>query len=209
MKKIALASAAMGGVALIAFGASGTFASFTDTGNLTSEAGAGTLVLNASSPSATARVDAMSLRPGESAKYAYFIKNAGNLPGTVDLSVAVTDAADTCNTQSERDVDSDCASAPGDFSRLATASVAYIGGVTKAADCTITAGPAAWTSPSGQLGQANGVRVDAYPLAAGASGCVVLTVKLPDTQSIADNAVQGDSASANVKVTLNQDNSAL
>jgi hypothetical protein len=205
VKKLIIVSAAMGGAALIAFGASGTFAAFNDTGNITSAAGAGTLVLTADAPDVTAPSTALHLQPGESASFAYFVKNAGDMDGFLGASVTVTDQENGCSG-SEVSADAGCVSPAdtGEFSKTATIKASYINS-NKKSDCT-TVNPAAHALPVPEgttLSQANvGTLVPAIvPVDHGQGGCVVLTVALPLS---ATNAVQGDKAQLTKTIDLEQ-----
>src|SRR5688572_7869922 len=107
MKKIALASAAMGGAALIAFGASGTFASFTDQATVTSSAvSAGSLEISATE-SATASIGGEDMAPGAKATRTFKLTNSGEgvtaVPSVQVLSIANQD--DGCTSKSEEAVD--------------------------------------------------------------------------------------------------------
>lgn len=202
MKKLAIASAAMGGAALVAFGASGTFAAFTDADQVTSTAGAGTLVLDATSRSATAPAEALDLNPGESASYAYWVKNAGTLPGTLDVAATVTDLEGGCASESELAADPTCDAANdrGEFSSAASLTVASAPSVQSAEACTITATQASpVTLP---LKNANGGTIKDVPAQPNQAACFILTIKLPKAET--GNAVQGDQASLAVDFVLEQ-----
>ena len=77
MKKIIIASAAMGGAALIAFGTSGTFASYQDTSQVKSSLAAGSIVLNVAGAQENANLNVTGLKPGTTTPlhYAYWIQN--------------------------------------------------------------------------------------------------------------------------------------
>jgi hypothetical protein len=205
MKKLVIGAAAMGGAALIAFGTSGTFAAFNDTASLANETGAGTLVLDASSsPTATAPAQAMNLKPGEKATYAYFVANGGTLAGTATASTSVTDWEHGCSSASERTDDPGCGNAtdPGDFSRLATFQAYYV--ATDKAGCTtdsLTSKQNWALAPANTtLAAIANQGIGDIPVAAGEGACVVVQVSLGDV----NNAVQGDSASLAVSFTLTQ-----
>lgn len=205
MKKIAIASAAMGGAALIAFGASGTFASFTDSSTESASAGAGTLVITSFDQVVPVTAEALDLAPGEQTQYAYFLRNDGSLPGNLTASVEdVSNLEDGCASASESaaeegacDVDGDV----GEFSAVATVR-GEVAEAERRRDCTVDAPVVA------DLGA--GV-IDAVaagqPTAVGALGggdriCVIVTIELPLE---AGNAVQGDSADFVIDFVLEQD----
>ncbi len=202
MKKIAIASAAMGGAALIAFGASGTFAEFTDSGRTAGSAGAGTLVLSASESIAT-EAESLGLAPGESTRLTFPVENAGSVDGLLTAVGTVVDAADDCSSASEADVD-DCETATaGDFSATAGVAVYQVDGLS-AAECdaeTSVAG-ARNITPGYTMAQLHDASVPLYPLAAGDVTCFVIDVSLDQD---VDNVVQGDEASLSVSLTLEQD----
>src|SRR3712207_5216458 len=81
----------MGGTALIAFGASGTFAAFTDTETGTGAAGAGTMDLAIGQGVVTGALPAMSLNPGQSTTVAYWMNNTGTTNGTLSADLTITE----------------------------------------------------------------------------------------------------------------------
>jgi predicted ribosomally synthesized peptide with SipW-like signal peptide len=203
LKKIALASAAMGGAALLAFGASGTFAAFQDTASLTNEAGAGTLVLDARNPSVTAPVDALSLKPGEKARFAYYVQNDGDLAGTVDADFlnVVNNENECVGPETDPGVDADCGATEGEFTTAATVAGYLIPNVTGASQCTIAAADGRTANSTMTFAQADAFNaLKNVPVAAGQATCVVLEVALGN----AGNDVQSDSASFDVRLTLKQ-----
>ncbi|MGY1772053.1 TasA family protein [Blastococcus sp. SYSU D00813] len=200
MKKIAIASAAMGGAALIAFGASGTFASFTDEAVTTGSAGAGTLVITASE---SIQTDAQSveLAPGETTRLSFPVENGGSIDGSLSAVGSVDEAPDGCESASERNLPGGCAG-DGQFSTTADVAV-YLVEVERAAECgadTSVAGlqnrTAGW-----KMSQLNGAGVPDYPLAAGDVLCYIIDVSLDDEVG---NVVQGDEATLSVELTLEQ-----
>ncbi|WP_409329281.1 TasA family protein [Trujillonella humicola] len=202
MKKIAIASAAMGGVALIAFGAGGTFAAFSDTAETSGEVGAGTLVLSTTEEIST-QARNLELAPGQSTLLAFPVQNGGNLPGVLTAVAAIQDAPDACDSASEA---GSCGGLEGDFSRLATVS-AYQRPVNSAVDCTPTVNLTSATLLAGDvpLAALDGERVTGQRLSAGQVTCFVLRVSLDQNVG---NEVQGDSATLTVDLTLDQATSA-
>ncbi|MBN1093134.1 hypothetical protein JKP75_11575 [Blastococcus sp. TML/M2B] len=196
MKKIALASAAMGGVALIAFGASGTFAAFSSTQTVAGQkAGAETFELTVGGGVVGTGDEHMSLAPGGSARYAYEIKNASALPGKLSATVSVQDAE---NTRSDAEkAAGDTNDGTGEFSTFARVQPSYdancddkpdtkLGGPVKIADLP-AAVSAAFTS---------------WTFAPNTTHCVILDVSLPDDPKI--NQVQGDDMTFSLGLTLTQ-----
>jgi hypothetical protein len=205
VKKLVIASAAMGGAALIAFGASGTFANFTDSASLGGGAGAGTLVLNASGgpAAAVANVTAPGLRPGQSKSYSYYFANAGDMAGTVSLQLANLKDADNDCAGSEGDLGVDAngcgADAVGEFSSTATifAGVAVVDSAEKCTTRTNTTSVA-----DGQtINALAGKPTEAYKVKAGEGACLVMTITLPGS---AGNDVQGDTSTFDIAATLVQ-----
>ncbi len=203
MKKIVIASAAMGGAALIAFGASGTFAAFSDGGTTSGSAGAGTLTLSAAK-TITTDATALGLAPGETTQLAFPVRNGGTLDGTFTATARVTDATDRCNSATEESEDDCEGRQAGDFSTAASVT-AYQFAVADAAACTSTATPPAGSALVGgiTLRQLSGQGVHSQTLAGGATTCFVVEVTLPDSGT-RNNVVQGDSASLAIDLTLDQ-----
>lgn len=205
MKKIAIASAAMGGAALIAFGASGTFAAFSDSEDLAGAAGATTLDLEVGDTQLPTQAAALELAPGSKTVYfPYFVENAGDMNGFLGANIVLTDVEDGCSGN-EQLVDPDCdvQDAPGEFSSEALFSVRYVEGGT-AAGCTENAGGlrTAVSPTSIPAGLPRSLSVPAQlPIPSGYSICVVVGVQLP---ADATNAVQGDSAELDVELRLEQ-----
>jgi predicted ribosomally synthesized peptide with SipW-like signal peptide len=202
MKKIALASAAMGGVALFAFGASGTFASFTDTEAVTGSAGAGSLDLTVGSGPVATATAAMALTPGQSTTQSYWVNNAGTVAGTLsaDLSI-VSDAENNCTDPENESGDTTCGwGTNGEFSKFATVQFETASATTADACKTATFGtavaPAVALKTAADAGPAN-----VFPINGGTGKCVVFKLTLPETAS---NVVQGDTAQFKADLTLTQ-----
>ncbi|WP_029431788.1 TasA family protein [Blastococcus sp. URHD0036] len=200
MKKIAIASAAMGGAALIAFGASGTFAEFTDEAVSSSSAGAGTLVVTTTEDADTL-VQSIQLAPGEKQRLAFPVQNGGTVDGLLTATGTVTEAEEMCESSDEL-VDGTCPDGPGQFAATADVDVYLIDGVA-AEDCGDD------TDVTGQANRTAGLKMTAlnssipeHPLAAGDSTCIIVDVSLAPEVG---NAVQGDSAALSVNLTLEQD----
>jgi Camelysin metallo-endopeptidase len=206
VKKIVIASAAMGGAALIAFGASGTFAELTDSTTKNVSAGASTLSLWVGHD-ASVSAQAGHLAPGDSVVLPYYVKNAGSTNVAANLGVQLTNLVNKengCSSASEKTADSSCDGTDqnsGDFGSVAV----YKVGVASASeqDC-----PAATTANAvGFLPftSANdlGIRPEDthIKLAANVGVCVLLQVSLPES---ATDAVQGDSMSFDATLTLKQ-----
>jgi predicted ribosomally synthesized peptide with SipW-like signal peptide len=203
LKKIALASAAMGGAALIAFGASGTFASFQDAETLTNEAGAGTLVLDARNSSVTAPVDALTLNPGEKARFAYYVQNDGNLAGTLDADFlnVINNENECVGPEKDAGVDGTCGEAQGEFTSAAMVS-GYLVPVTGASQCVVSAADGRTADSTMTFAQAEAFNaIRNVPVAAGAAACVILEVGLNANPG---NNVQSDSTAFDVQLTLKQ-----
>jgi predicted ribosomally synthesized peptide with SipW-like signal peptide len=201
LKKIALASAAMGGVALIAFGASGTFAAFQDTEQISASAGAGTLDLVLNGAPVAGAANALKLNPGQSTTQAFWIANPGTLAGTVSADAVVLENAENGCTEPEALLDGTCdeGAINGDFTRVATAEVLINGATTEAACATATTGTALF--PVRTIDQWVAQPAVVGPMAAGAKACVVVKIMLPQGS---DNSVQGDTADFRVDFTLKQ-----
>jgi hypothetical protein len=204
MKKIALASAAMGGVALFAFGASGTFASLSDSNTQNLTARAGTLALGIDRP-ATMPTAAGNLAPGDSVVVPFYAKNTGS-GVTGKVGVALDNRVNNengCSSVSERTAENGACDTPGDlgeFSQAATYEVALSGA--SEANC-ITAG-ASSVGTYHRFTLTDGLAPAQSPitLTSGQGQCVVLKITLP--KESAGNAVQGDSLSFDAVVTLQQ-----
>lgn len=204
MKKIALAAAAMGGTALIAFGASGTFAAFSDTEQFETSAGAGTLDLVLEKGAVQGAAKPLALNPGQATTQAFWISNAGNLAGKITAEAVVLENAENGCTEPEALVDGTCDAGKinGDFTKFATAEVLMNAAAKNATDCaaatTGTSIPGfpvrtidAWVAQPGEVG----------PMPANAKACIVVKIALPGT---ADNSVQGDTAKFRVDFALQQ-----
>jgi Camelysin metallo-endopeptidase len=199
MKKLVIGATAMGGAALIAFGASGTFAAVSDTSTENLSAGAGTLTVGIDRP-ATAPASAGNLAPGGSVVVPFFVKNTGNnVTGKVGVALGgVKNQENSCSSVSERTAENgacDTWDDTGEFSSFATYRVAA--SAASQYQCNATATPSAWvpfTLASGMLPSASPIT-----LTPGSGQCVLVEITLPKT---ADNKVQGDSMSFDAVVTL-------
>ena len=204
MKKIALASAAMGGAALIAFGASGTFAALSDSNTQTLSAGAGTLSVGIDRP-ATLPAQAGNLAPGDKVIVPFYVKNTGqNVAGKVGVALKnLVNNENGCSSISERTAETAKCDAAGDVGEFGGAAT-YRVGVSKAsgAACDANATP----DEIGYIPFAldAGLTPAASPvlLAAGGSTCVLVEIALPKTTT--GNNVQGDSMRFDAVVTLEQ-----
>jgi hypothetical protein len=199
MKKIVIGAAAMGGAALIAFGASGTFAALSDTSTETLSAGAGTLTVGVDHP-ASAPAQAGNLAPGGRVVVPFFVKNNGNnVTGKVGVGLTnLKNQENSCSSVSERAAENgacDRSDDAGEFSSFATYRVAA--SAASQYQCNATATPLAWvpfTLASGMVPSASPIT-----LAPSEGQCVLVEITLPNT---ADNKVQGDSMAFDAVVTL-------
>jgi predicted ribosomally synthesized peptide with SipW-like signal peptide len=206
VKKLVIASVAMGGAALIAFGASGTFANFTDSSSVGNTAGAGSIVLNAGSESATAAAQATTLQPGGTAQYAYFVENAGTLPGMISAQLTIADKENGCvgpeGTNGTDGIDRTCGADQGEFSMFAQVQ-AFSTGAKTAEACTISDAKRKSLSPVMGLQEAAKLaKLVNTAVPAKTGGCVVLDVTLPDNPNI--NLAQSDQATLTANFTLAQ-----
>jgi predicted ribosomally synthesized peptide with SipW-like signal peptide len=204
MKKIALASAAMGGAALLAFGASGTFAAFQDTEQGTASASAGTMDLAVGNGQVTGTIPSLGLNPGQKTTVSYWITNTGTTAGDLAADLTVTDEERGCQEPEKEAGDTTCDWATnGEFSRFATVQFLDAAADTPAKCATATTGEAVLGLPALGLGFAAGAADDIHvgSLAAGAGNCYVVAIELPRT---ATNVVQGDVSGIKVDVTLTQ-----
>ncbi|MGY1707634.1 hypothetical protein ACI79C_23985 [Geodermatophilus sp. SYSU D00697] len=205
MKKIAIAAAAAGGTALIAFGASGTFAALNDTEGFSGRAGAATLDLTAGAAATPTDAVALNMAPGDNntVYFPYFVQNVGDLNGFLGATINLTDAENSCSGN-EWDVDKDCgqANGKGEFSKSARYAVSYTEGGS-ATDCKAQPGAVPVINDFAiPAGAPTSVSVPAVvPVAKDYSICVVVGVSLPKT---AGNEVQGDSAELAVELRLEQ-----
>ncbi|MGY1667944.1 TasA family protein [Geodermatophilus sp. SYSU D00696] len=202
MKKIALASAAMGGAALLAFGASGTFAAFQDSSTQTAGAGAGTLTIGVGRP-ASAPAQAGNLAPGESVVVPLYVKNTGNdISGTLGASIeGIVDQENGCYGP-EIAAEDGCQAADdeGEFSAAADYAVALSGASETA--CNASATPNGWGWIPFQ--EDDGLLPTASPLSLdpGKGACLLLRITLDEER--AGNDVQSDVMSFTAKLTLEQ-----
>jgi predicted ribosomally synthesized peptide with SipW-like signal peptide len=199
LKKIALASAAMGGAALIAFGASGTFASFSDSQTVSgNQAGSGTLTVSANRQAEVTTAD-VSIAPGSSSRQAYYVVNdaASDVNGLINGVITVgQDLENGCNDPETAAGDKSCAWNEGEFSGLADVTVYSAFTAADECDATLSAN----AESAGKLNSGTRVQGQA-PVVPGAGVCVVLEISLPDS---VDNAVQGDSSNFTATFTLEQ-----
>lgn len=208
MKKIVLASAAMGGAALVAFGAAGTFAAYSDRQDVVSqEASAGTLLVEVGG-NVSAPAQAQDLAPGETAVFSYFVENAGtgvtgHLGGSI---VDVVDYEDGC-TDPERRAFDPCSNGPdaGELSGQLQANYYFIPTAYTADQCAaITQAPTSGgvflgtlkDNPSSPAGPGS------TELKPGDKACFVLGLTLPDRPD--NNLVQSDNVSFSVRFDLVQ-----
>jgi hypothetical protein len=204
MKKIVIGAAAMGGAALIAFGASGTFAALSDTSTETLSAGAGTLTVGVDHP-ASAPAQAGNLAPGDNVVVPFFVKNNGNnVTGKVGVALsAVKDQENSCSSVSERTAEGaaagncDAAGDPGEFSKFATYRVAASAASQYQCNADATPNQLGWVP----FASATELKPSASPitLTPGAGQCVLVEITLSKD---ADNTVQGDSMAFDAVVTL-------
>jgi len=207
VKKIVLASAAMGGAALVAFGASGTFAAFSDqTASDIATAGAGALFL---SPDGTVQTttasSATNLAPGDTTVYRFYVQNDGSLSGKLTNTFKLlTDLENGCTPAEQRgaSIDGDCTDAPGsgDLAEVATITASY-GPVANRDACTDDAILANQYGPFSPA-VLNNQSAPVVELAPGAGYCTVLRLTIPEAPS--NNIVQTDSTSFQLAYRLDQ-----
>ncbi|MGY1672651.1 TasA family protein [Geodermatophilus sp. SYSU D00710] len=200
MKKIALASAAMGGAALLAFGASGTFAALSDT--TTQDVGtvaAGSVVVNTWDKT-SADMASAPLTPGQSVVRSYYVQNGGSVAGKPSAQVLnVTSVEDGCTSNSERAIDDCATSSEGDLA--AQVVVSYATFAPTGTDCVVPSHPEYVTL--GALTEIVGKPAsDRSTLAAQQARCVAF--KLTFESGGSDNKAQGDSFKAQVQFGLEQ-----
>jgi predicted ribosomally synthesized peptide with SipW-like signal peptide len=199
VKKLVIASAAMGGAALIAFGASGTFAAFSDqTSAAVSPVAAGTLSLSAGAVT-SADLASGPLTPGDTVHRTYLIKNnsadtAGNAFFNVSQMVSKEDG---CTSNTEKAAD-DCWTGAGDLV-----------GQTNASLLTYAPTDGACVAPAGAVFADVG-RLQSGPtapfaignLGTGQSLCVDFLLEFVNGST--NDLAQGDSFSATLAFTIEQ-----
>ncbi|MGY1609344.1 TasA family protein [Geodermatophilus sp. SYSU D00700] len=200
MKKIALASAAMGGAALLAFGASGTFAALSDT--TTQDVGtvaAGSVVVNTWDKT-SANMASTPLTPGDSVVRSYYVQNGGSVAGRPSAQVLnVTNVDDGCTSSSERSID-DCTN-PSAGDLAAQVVVSYATFAPTGTDCVVPSNQRYVTL--GGLTEIGGKQAsDGSTLAAQQALCVAFQLTFVEGES--DNKAQGDSFTAQVQFGLEQ-----
>jgi hypothetical protein len=206
VKKIVIAAAAMGGAALVAFGASGTFAAFTSQQEITASAGAGTVVLDMTKGVGSAGAQVSDLKPGDltPTRYAYWVQNSGTLAATISAAVTVVDNENGC-VGPEEGLDNTCDSTKtnqGEFSYFAQVQ-GFVTGATTATACKAT--DTERTSVAGPMSlndAAKAAKLLAQPVGANQGACVVVDLTLPDNPNI--NLAQSDSADLTATFTLTQ-----
>lgn len=202
MKKIALASAAMGGVALIAFGASGTFASFQDVETGTATASAGSMNLAIGEGQRTGTIPALGLNPGQSTTVAYWITNTGTTAGTLTADLSATDEERGCQEPEKEAGDTTTCdwATGGEFSQFAT--VQFLDAAADTPETCAVATTGTVLSPAVRLRDAATAPAQLVgSLGANSGNCYVVAIGLPVGAS---NLVQGDVSEIKVDVTLKQ-----
>jgi hypothetical protein len=205
MKKIALAAAAMGGTALIAFGASGTFAAFSDTEQATATAGAGTLDLAVAGGQVATAPAAVSLSPGQSTQLAYWVNNVGSVGGTLTAGVSLLENAENnCSEPETESGDTTCGWATGgEFAENVVVRFLKAGATDEAACRTATGGTEISGAPAGTLLAAEkALPFDVFEIQGESGKCLVVNVSLPVNAD--NNEVQGDTARFRTDLTLTQ-----
>jgi hypothetical protein len=201
LKKIALVSAAMGGAALIAFGASGTFASFSDSQQLkTSAVSAGSLKISAEEAASTT-VQGTNMAPGSTAVRVFKLTNSGaGVTATPTVQVlSIANMEDGCTSSSEEKSGDDCTNASaGDLaSQLTMGYSAYAPNGDGTCPTPTTGftnlGPLATTAPLGN---------SAITLGGGKSLCAAF--QLTFAPGANNNWAQGDSFTAQIEFALQQ-----
>src|SRR4051794_1613004 len=192
----------MGGTALIAFGASGTFAAFSDSATLSNRAGAGTLILEAGNPTKTAPIEAENLNPGDEARYAYFVQNDGNLAGQLTAQFNLIRTDENGCSDLEKQWDGSCTGDnAGEFAANATINAYYLPAANEPSKCNIQDATAQNLVREMPFNAATVTPINDVPVPAGAYACVVLGVELDES---ATNAVQSDTATFDAVFTLEQ-----
>jgi hypothetical protein len=202
VKKLVIASAAMGGAALIAFGASGTFASYNDqTVQNVGAVAADSVVVN-SWDKTTAEMASTPLSPGDSVVRAYYVRNSGTAAGRPNAQLLnVTNKDDGCTSESEKATYDDCDS-PTKGDLAAQVSVGYTVFAPTGTDCVA---PTTGYKPIGMVNDIIGTSVFAPTvpqLAAGAAECVAFQLTFVDGAN--NNKAQGDSFTAQIQFGLEQ-----
>ncbi|KQS56829.1 hypothetical protein ASG36_17535 [Geodermatophilus sp. Leaf369] len=204
MKKIVLASAAMGGAALVAFGASGTFAAFSDTGSATVPAAqAGTLFLQESSPTATTTgLNVNNLAPGDVVTYYTAIRNAGSLPGFISGRIVSETQRENGCVGGEEVVDRTCGDdTSGELAANTSVRSTYGSLRTgQSCDASYTGGQSYDAGTLSDLTRAQEYSQPA-PIAAGETACSIITVTV---NSNAGNEIQSDQFSFRYDYRLTQ-----
>ncbi len=204
MKKIVLASAAMGGAALVAFGASGTFAAFSDSQTRESDPVAtGTLLLEAGDVIDSSAFDASNLAPGQSVTYTSYVQNAGTLPGRLTNVFELSEDRELpgCN-DNEAAVDATCGTSGISDGELAEASqmTVYYGVVSDASVCDAGARPGSELTRVPRSINGSQLYVN-QTLAPGQGFCTVYVISIPAT---AGNEIQSDNLRFRAKYQLDQ-----
>lgn len=202
MKKIALASAAMGGAALIAFGANGTFAAFTDVEQGTASASAGTMDLTIGGGKQTGDISTLGMNPGQTTTVSYWVSNTGTTAGTLTADLSVSDEERNCTEPEKGSGDKSCGwETGGEFSSFATVQFQKAAATTPETCAEAESGQR--IAPAVSLKRAaNAGATPVGSLGANAGNCFVVVVELPGT---ADNTVQGDVSNIKVDLTLTQE----
>lgn len=202
MKKLVLASTALGGAALVVFGASGTFAAFSDSSvQQTPTAEAGTLFVEGSEVVESSAFDTGNLAPGQSVTYVSTLTNGGTVDGQLTgVFELALDRENGC-TPAEAPVDSSCGTADSD-GEIAEKSVldVYYGTLADGATCEEASRPGASLTfvPRAVNGSPMFQRL---PLAAGESFCAVYVLTIPQEVG---NEIQSDDLSFRAKYYLDQ-----
>ncbi|QNG35394.1 hypothetical protein F1C76_01120 [Geodermatophilaceae bacterium NBWT11] len=206
VKKIVLASAAMGGAALVAFGASGTFAAFSDQeSSVLPEASAGTLYLNAAGQSASSDGDVSQIVPTQTVTFATPVQNAGNLDGILKGTLVLQGNEENSCVGPEIGADTSCAgTGAGELAGQLQATSGYR--VLAAGETCDEDTPTIDTTFRGTLLQLVSAGSGLAPIAAGTTVCSVITVTLPELGAT-NNLVQSDSIQLRFDFELTQDTS--
>jgi len=204
VKKIVLISAAMGGAALVAFGASGTFANFNATTTLGDQsAAAGTFDLTVDGGHVATASEALKLVPDHSTQFAYWVNNASDILGTLSADLVIKqDAENGCSGSEQQAGDNSCDgwTTGGEFSK--SAMVRFLKNSAANADACKAQTTGTEIAPAVLLKTAaDAPAVPVFDIAGGKGACVVVDVNLPKSVT---NVVQSDSTTFNVDLTLTQ-----
>lgn len=196
-KRFGLVSLAI--LAVIAMTSFGTLALFTDALNLSGKVTAGTMDLVANGANAPGQISVTNMKPGETRKFNWNLKNIGSVDGHITAaSFAYTQTEGAAPNAPE--LAAEDADGTGDLDEVLMVQV-YINGVPQFK----TGGSAAWQPLSG--GGASGNYTIDLPIAAGAELPLEVQLYWPETTAgFNDNKAQGDTLEGTVSLNFVQTN---